>query len=631
MKTNEPDVISFARAELARCLSAMGCGTDAVDRIVLGLAADVDKAGVPHVADCFLDDAIHVRLAGGTGFVAGTNPRAVLIGVYRLLRELGCRWVRPDAEEIPPIGADGFGRAVVEIREAAAHRHRGVCIEGAVGREHVLDMIAWLPKAGFNSYFIQFRDAFTFYDRWYRHLGNPLLKPEPFDRARAAALTAEAAAAAKRAGLLYHAVGHGWTCEAVGIPGLSWDPQPEDFGAETRELLAEVGGRRGLFKGIALNTNLCYGNPVVRERMMATITDYAAAHPEVDYLHVWLADDVNNQCECPLCRNNRPSDLYVKILNAVDHALTARGLSTRIVLLCYLDLLWPPERERLVNPSRFALMFAPISRSFEQPLPAKATTTGTLPDFQRNRIKLPRDIGENLAFFEAWRASCPDLDTFDFDYHLMWAHYRDLGHRHIAHVLAGDAVELQSHGLNGLISCQVQRLFLPTSLGMGLLGRVLWNPHEPATTIEAEWLEAEFGPAWTDAKEILEFLSLHSGFDWFQQGPQERGDHGAVAGALDRIPGTCGVSAQLADSRASEGSAIHRRSWGNLALHLRLCAPLARALACMARGELEPAAKNWSLAQEAARQAEFESPSHFDYHLFAATFASQVFSETSIS
>jgi hypothetical protein len=45
-----------------------------------------------------LDDAYNIDVQNGTGVIAGANARSVLLGVYRLLRELGCRWVRPSME-----------------------------------------------------------------------------------------------------------------------------------------------------------------------------------------------------------------------------------------------------------------------------------------------------------------------------------------------------------------------------------------------------------------------------------------------------------------------------------------------------------------------------------------------------
>ncbi len=158
-----------------------------------GLAAAFGGDGptIPPVADPRFDDAIGIAARGGDGILAGPNPRSVLLAVYRYLADAGCAWVRPgaDGEHVPRRDLSGFAAAV---SEAASCRHRGICIEGAVSDEHVRDIIEWMPRNGFNAYFIQFREGYTFYDRWYSRMGDPLRKPE--------ALLGRASARMRRAG-----------------------------------------------------------------------------------------------------------------------------------------------------------------------------------------------------------------------------------------------------------------------------------------------------------------------------------------------------------------------------------------------------------------------------------------------
>src|SRR5438477_193048 len=84
-------------------------------------------------------------------------------------------WPGPDGESLPRVD---LAASAVRVAEAASYRHRGICIEGAVSYEHVRDVVDWMPKVGLNAYFVQFREGYTFFERWYAHRGNPLLPPE---------------------------------------------------------------------------------------------------------------------------------------------------------------------------------------------------------------------------------------------------------------------------------------------------------------------------------------------------------------------------------------------------------------------------------------------------------------------
>ncbi len=70
----------------------------------------------------------------GRGFIAGTNERSVLIGIYHYLAEAGRRWVRHcvGGEFIP---IKDIYDVSVKICERASYRHRGICIEGAKAME----------------------------------------------------------------------------------------------------------------------------------------------------------------------------------------------------------------------------------------------------------------------------------------------------------------------------------------------------------------------------------------------------------------------------------------------------------------------------------------------------------------
>src|SRR5262245_31684353 len=144
---NQATPVALAARELAHYLALLAPGPQPPSPAVrLGTFADfgADFRPWPAVSNPDLDDAIHIEFDGAAGIVAGSNPRSVLLAAYCFLTELGCRWVRPgpDGEVIPAVD---LATARVRVSEAAAYRHRGICIEGAVSYEHIRDLIAWMP------------------------------------------------------------------------------------------------------------------------------------------------------------------------------------------------------------------------------------------------------------------------------------------------------------------------------------------------------------------------------------------------------------------------------------------------------------------------------------------------------
>lgn len=585
--------VRFAADELSKYLSAMTGNTPLVESregydasqvgIWLGTADAFPGIEMPPVADREFDDAVCIHVDRKGGIIAGSNPRSVLLAVYRYLHELGCRWVRPgpDGEFVPRRDPSDL---LADVSEAASYRHRGICIEGAVSREHVLDIIDWAPKAGFNAYFTQFREAHTFFDRWYSN--QPDAKPFTIEDARA--ILRVVVQEIEKRDLLYHAVGHGWTCEPFGVAGLGWD-QRETATPEVAKYLALVNGKRDFWGGVPLNTNLCYSNPEVRRIIVNEIASYSQTHPEIDLLHFWLADGSNNQCECEECSKARPADFYVKMLNELDDELTARGLPTRIVFLIYVDLLWPPEVETIRNPDRFVLMFAPITRTYLKTFSPESDLP-EIPPYQRNRLDFPRSVEMNVAFLKSWQAIFGG-DSFDFDYHFMWHHYKDPGYLQVAEVLHGDCQQLSGIGLNGLVSCQVQRAFFPHGLGMNVMGWTLWDKARDFGKMAKDYFRAAFGP---DGEKALEYMrNLSASFvpvfalDESELGREEQTQ--AISAARDAIDAFRPVVRQ----NMGADNPCHATSWKLLDCHADIWVELADALEARVYGDGQRAWEKW--------------------------------------
>ena len=499
----EGEVSDFAAAELFRCLSAMDPTlAEGEGGITLTLSL---IGGDPEL------DTVAIDVRDGIGTIGATNEGALLIAAYRFLYELGCRWTHPGlgGEHIPTRTLTPAALNV-SVHETPSRRHRGICIEGACSEEDVKDMIEFLPRVGMNSYFIQFFRPTVFFARWYEHWHNDaLLGKEEVTPERIDAIHDRVVAEIRRRGLRHHAVGHGWTCVPFGVSGDGWhkldcDKLPKEY----LDITAELDGVRRPWYDVPLNTNLCYSRPEVRTQMARSVADYCAEHPSVSVLHLWLADGTNNNCECANCRDTRPSDYYVMLLNEVDAELTARGIDTKVVFLAYVDLLWAPEREVIKNPDRFLIMFAPISRTYSSTYREGVAELDRIEKrpFVRNKLIFPKGVGENVAYFRDWQRAFSG-SGFVFDYHLMWDHGRDAGYMDISRTLFADMKDLDLLGLDGMISCQLSRSAFPTALPIYGMARALWDKNADFDAVADEYFAAEFGEKAADVRAYLEEIT----------------------------------------------------------------------------------------------------------------------------
>ena len=616
--------VDYAANELAKYLNIMtGIQQSIVDSsapgsdgLRIGLLASFPELRTPSVTDPYLDDAIAISVDGGSGVIAGINSRSVLIAVYRYLTEQGCRWLRPgsDGEYIPVVDT----LHAVHISETPSYRHRGVCIEGAVSVDHVKNMIDWLPKVGYNGYFTQFRESYTFFDRWYSHEGNPLLASDHISVDEAKKYLADCVDEIDKRSLLYHAVGHGWTCEPFGISGLSWDSTDVEIDDTTKSYLAKVNGERKLWGGVPLNTNLCYGNTEVRRRIVDDIVAYSESNPQIDLMHFWLADGTNNHCECSLCKDTRPSDFYVKMLNELDQKLTEKKLLVKIVFLIYVDLLWPPVEQKIANPDRFILMFEPITRTYSDTL-KKSEQPIALPPYHRNQLKMPKSVEENVAFFKEWKKNNP-CDSFDFDYHLMWDHYRDPGYSKASEIISEDVKVLGDIGLNGYISCQTQRASFPTGLPMYTLGKSLWNKKQNFDDIANDYFVSAFGP---DGKWARNYLSeLSELFDPVYLRGEKVVEAAEAAHKLETAKDTIEKAYPIIKNHAEAGDTCWEHSWQYLKHHADINMLLAQALKARALGDMETARAIWQQVVQTVRQREGDLHTVLDVMLYIGTLSS---------
>ena len=513
-KITSDHVVDFAAEELKKYLRMMmpRCGEIAIkyapeahDGFRLGLMSDfgLDTSESDNIE---LDDILHIDTELDGGIIAGSNPRSVLLAVYRYLTINGCRWLFP--------GIDGEFIPIKDIEATKYHkmadcRYRGQCNEGAEAQYLMMEVIDFTPKIGMNIFMIEFDNPTEYYNRYYTHTFNKNNREEePVTNETILQWKRQCEAEISKRGLQFHDMGHGWTAEAFKIKsdGCWYRTDDDAVPTEFRQYLAEYKGKRALFDGRPLNTNFCMSNPEARKIVAKSIADYASLATNVDYLHVWLSDSYNNCCECEECQKKTPSDWYVMLMNDVDDIMTERGLKTRVVFICYYDTVWAPKTERLKNPDRFALLLAAITRDYSETVdPNIDESKIQLTEFKLNENVMPASVNNYLIHAKEWRELCR-VPNFIYEYHFWWTQYRDFGLFEFAKTVHNDIKGYYANGCSGIVEDCSQRSFFPNGLSFFVYASTLFDTGVDFEELKRDYFSHAYGELSDTVTELFERL-----------------------------------------------------------------------------------------------------------------------------
>ena len=628
-KVSLSPVVDFAAEELKKYLRMMmpQCGDipigyDKDDKLSFRLGLMQDFAiDVSEAADASLDDIIHIETNDKGGLISGSNPRSVLLAVYKFLKLNGCRWLYPglDGEYIPLIS----DLKSVSYHKMADHRYRGQCIEGSEMQTNFLETIDFSVKNGMNVYMFQFDNPHYYHNTWYSHGGNRFKEDEHISKETSLQWKRMCEAEMDKRGIQFHDVGHGWTSDSFGYDSTgAWSDRFKAEiipGGENKDYIAQINGERKFFMNVSLNTNFCMSNPKARKIVVNYIADYAEKHTNVDFLHVWLADSYNNHCECEECKKKSTSDWYVILLNELDKEYGKRNIKSKIVFIAYHDLLWSPETEKINNPERFALLFAPITRSYSESYAVKPDTTSYIP-YPRNKIT-HKGLSQNLHYLNKWKEIYKG-DCISFDYHFHWVHYCDPGYMSISRCIYDDIKNLKKCGLDGMIACQTQRCFFPTGLPQYIYSEMLFDSSLSLEEIAKDYFSHAFGDKWElplkylkNVSELFDFSYMisTSPFAHYKKSFESK----IIADNLKKIYSLLDEFSKIIEENNCHIARSHYVSWQLLKEHISFCRGYADAVINRALGNYSEAKKQFiSLCDEMASK-EDALQRYFDVGLFS--------------
>ena len=541
------------------------------------------------VEDAFIDDVIDINIKNLCGYIAGSNPRSVLQGVYIYLKSAGCLWPRPgdDGEFIPQYDMKNHSFA---YHKKADYPFRGQCCEGAISYEHMRDTVYWLPKVGMNLYMIEGLVPYTYMHKWYGHIGNRILrqKGQVTDYDMLEGYIARLEKDIVKVGLQHHAMGHGWMFEKFGVKRGNPAVVNKFLKQEHKQYLAKIDGVRDIHKNSTFFTHFCYSNPEARKILVDFCVEYAKKKPHIDFLHIWLADSINNQCECKECVKMTPSDWYILLLNEIEDALEKENLSMRLVFIMYVDTERPPEILRLKKPNKFALTAA-IGNPYEQGYSTEKFK-GDIPPFERNNFK-PKDNALRMHWHKEWKTISDNCPSFVFEYRFYTDHYCDPGYMRVTQETYRDMTNLENVHFQGVMNDQTHRCFMPTSLPVVVMGETLFDKNIDLENYIHNYFNITFGKDGDKCRKYLETLSdlfcpanIRKGgkLGVEDEGIQEK-DKGyikswinnpEVAQKMSMIPQVLEEFKLVINENANLENNCQRLSWYYLSYHNKICSYL---------------------------------------------------------
>ncbi|MBQ8409343.1 MAG: DUF4838 domain-containing protein [Clostridia bacterium] len=629
------ETLKYAAEELLKYLKMMDAGIDAEicenaaegeNTVSLGLLSDLSLYS-GDLNDAMIDDVIDVNIDCLNGYLAGSNERSVLMGVYNYLKSAGCRWVRPGekGEYIPKADMKNHS---FRFRKKADFPFRGECIEGAVSFEHVRDTVLWLPKANMNMFMIEQIVPYNYMNRWYRHLVNTKMPHEDIPYEQYCEYCLELEHLIKKLGLQLHVMGHGALNEPFGIrhmvSGMQYNV-PDDV----KQAFALVKGKRELYGNSPFFTQLCMSKEWVQDKIVNWLADYLDQKPYIDFLHFWLADNTGNQCECEDCVKVHPSDCYVQMLNKLDKILTERGNPAKIVFIMYTDTMWAPEKEKLNNPARFILTTA-TTRAKGDKYSDKRSEKG-IPQWMRNKINIPHGFDTTLSFLDGWKPIF-DGPKFIYEYYMYTAHFADPGYMQFSRNIATDMKGLHLTGFDGVMSDQTQRSFFPTGLPMTIIGEFQFDTSIDTEQFIDKYLKDSFGDGYSIAKEYLEAVSdvfdlntLSQNSSIVNQDTGAADSNSTAAGIIGNkergriistVPNIVEKYLPVFQENAELCDPCHRESYKILIYHCEYCKYLSKIYCALADSDKDLAKKYFAQAIDYLSEIECDIHPYFDLVLF---------------
>ena len=394
----------------------------------------------------------------------------------------------------------------------------------------------------------------------------------------------------KKRGMILYAGEHGLIPDALKLDVTDralYRSGEKKISEQIRPYLAMIDGKRDLYKKDILFTQLCFSNPEARALVAEEAARQAAETPHLDYMGVTVADGKKNHCQCEACRQKRPSDWYVMLLNDIDERLSERGSNKKILFSYYQDMKFAPITERIKNPDRFMLQYCPTSRAYISSITEASQIPEPLP-YRHNDWDMTQSAEEDYALFLEWKKMFPGPYSV-FEYQFWWSQYRDPGTLVLARRIYEDVLSHRVMGTCGCMQDGSNKSFFPNGFAGHIFAETLMNRDVDYEKELEEYYVNLYGQDWQGVYRYLEGIGQAFSFPYMQGLASADPQRGAFyapqqVAQLEKVPELAAAIRELAKNHVYDGTRHQGVAWQLLVRHGEYCQGLAQVLMAKCRG-----------------------------------------------
>ena len=213
--------------------------------------------------------------------------------------------------------------------------------------------------------------------------------------------------------------------------------------------------------------------------------------------------------------------------------MTARNIPTRLSFNAYMDTFFTPLEERLKNPDRFIMSYAPIARDYRTSITENSVIPEPIP-YVRNAWRRPGTTEEGFALFREYQKIWKGT-VYCFEYHF-WRHqFLDPGGMALARRLYEDVRALKVMGIRGMAEDGSQRSAWPNAFATYIYAATLMDRETDFDAAAEDYFSHAYGKDWKQAMALLQKIS--DAFDFaYMEGTQSKNPEISNYYDPDRVP-----------------------------------------------------------------------------------------------